>query len=320
MGICLCSRCPLCWLDFRDEDIMRQLTQCDHVFHRHCIDPLLDKKVTCPVCSSVLTGRLKASEKLNGRNLQQTLETIYSKEPSRTPSWVLVNRPVPLPRTTLVNSSSSSERFEIELNPSDSLGSRDGESPLLKHLTDSHAEDWNDVDLEKCIDISFTFGTEIPVEKRQQSSHSSNNDRLVDSFSFGISSTDAFTFGGLDTSSEAAFRSSLRRSRGKDSSNSSSDFNPSSKHSRSASRSSRSTNSSSDSSFKQISNWEFGNPQMQDVSEHSAVDHLPLTEAPDQSSFDVLSIITGSENHTLRPQASKEPSGVGSNRNSYSHL
>ncbi|KAG0625435.1 hypothetical protein M758_2G054900 [Ceratodon purpureus] len=319
-------QCPLCWLDFRDEDIMRQLPQCDHIFHRHCIDRLLDKKITCPICSSVLTDSVKISENLNGRKsyLQETaMETIYSKEPARTPSWVHVNRPVPLPRTALLNSSSSSERFEIDLNPSDSMGSRDGKSPLLKHLTSSHAEEWNDVDLEKCIDISFTFGTDIPVEKRQHSRHSSTNDKDMDSFSFGISSEDAFTFagtGGLETSSNAAaVGSSQRRSRDKDYS-SSSDFNPSTRHSRSTSRGSRS-NSSGDSSFKQVANWDFGHPHLKEVSEHNASDHMPLTRPPDQCSYDVLPVVIGSGNHHLKPpQASEEHMKVGSHRNSYSHL
>lgn len=274
---------------------MRQLPQCEHTFHRRCIDPLLDTKLTCPVCSSVVTDAVKGAVK-------ESQETM----PSRTPSWVLVNRPVPLPRTVLQNSSSSSERFEIELNAADSIGSREGESPLLKHVTGSHAEAWNDVDLEKCIDISFTFGTDIPVEKRQQSSHA------PDSFSFGISGAD-FTFAGTETAVDAAaFRSSLRRSRGRESSSStsSSDF----KHSRSTSRSSRSTNSSSDSSFKHMANWDFGHPHLHEVSEHSVTDHLPLTRPPDQTPFDVLPVINGSENHSLRP------SKVGSNRNTYSHL
>lgn len=296
---------------------MRQLPQCDHVFHRHCIDPVLGKRSTCPVCSRrVLIDGLKTPNGSSNSHLQQIpLRTIYTNSLSspKEPSWILVNQPVPLPRTAVVTSSSSSERFEIELNPSDSPGK--GESPLLKHRPGSHAQDWNDDDLEKCIDISFTFSGDIPVEQRQQIyGFNSSNEKGVDSFSFGISNPDAFSFPGLK-SSDAAFRS---KSRGKDSS-SSSDFVPSTRHSRSTSRSSRTSNSSSDSSLKQMASWDYGHPQLREA---SGEDHMALTRAPDQCSFEVLPVITGSGNRTLRPAplAPKEPLRVGSICNSYSQL
>lgn len=297
------SQCRICLLGFRDDDVVRQLPHCEHAFHRHCIDPVLGKRSTCPICSIRVT-----TDSSNPHLQPNPLRTVYSNglsSPSspREPSWILVNQPVPLPRTALVTSSSSSERFEIELNPSESVGK--GESPLLKH---SHVQEWKDDDLEKCIDISFTFSGDIPVEKRQQIyGLSSTNDKGGDSFSF----SDAFTFPGFGLeSSDAALRHSSRR---KDSS-SSSDFISSTRHSRSTSRSSRATNSSSDSSFKQ--SWDYGHPQ--EAFRYNSVDHLPLTRSPDQSSFEVLPVITGSGNQSLRPP--REPMRVGSNRNSYSQL
>lgn len=334
VGICWNYRCRICLLEFRNEDVVRQLPHCDHVFHRHCIDPVLGKRRTCPVCSArVVIDGLKASENLSGSNAyrqQIPLRTIYSDGPSsptspREPSWILVNQPVPLPRSALVTSSSSSERFEIELNPSDSIGN--GDSPLLKHRPGSHVQGWNDDDdLEKCIDISFNFSGDIPVEKRQQiCGFASTNEKGVDSFSFGTARPDAFTFPGLGghglESSDAAFRSPSRRSGGQDSS-SSSDFIPSTRHSRSTSRSSRTTNSSSDSSFKQqMASWDYGHSQPQEASEYNAAEHLPLTRSPDQCFFDMLPVITSSGNHILRPPlAPREPLRVGSYRNSYSQL
>ena len=310
---------------------MRQLPHCDHVFHRHCVDPVLEKQIICPVCGTVLTDNPNPAEEVSPRRqLQSPLRRSYSKSaPSSpksgtSPSWVLVNRPVPLPRNGLENSSSSSDRFEIELNPnSDSLVSS-GKSPLLKHLNGSHEVDnWNNVDIDleqKFIDISFTFGTDIPVEKRQPgTSHSSTNEKGVDSFSFstGVSAN----YGTLQemSSSDAAtpplsnFRSQLRRSRGRESTSFSSDSDPSStRFSRSTSRSSRCTNSSSDSSVQKFAIWENSHPHLDDVAEH-----LPLTKPPEQCSFDVLPVITGSGSFDFRD--SRE-SPVGTNRNAYAQL
>lgn len=313
---------------------MRQLPHCDHVFHRHCIEPVLEQQIICPVCGTVLTDSPKAAEELNGnrsspphRHCQIPRRGLYPKsaptspKSASTPSWVLVNRPVPLPRNALENSSSSSDRFEIELNNpySDSLG-LSGESPLLKYLNGSHdVEDWNDVDIDleqKCIDISFTFGTDIPVEKRQ-TNYSSTNEKEVDSFSFSTGTSSNGMLQGMDCSSDAAsppvsnFRSQLRRSRGGESTSFSSDSNPAStRFSRSTSRSSRLTNSSSDSSFQKFASWEYAHPHLEDVAEH-----LPLTKPPEQCSFDVLPVITGSGSYALR-----DSTRVGANRNTYSHL
>jgi hypothetical protein len=42
--------CPICFDDFKDENIIRKL-QCHHIFHKKCIDPwLLYESYTCPVC------------------------------------------------------------------------------------------------------------------------------------------------------------------------------------------------------------------------------------------------------------------------------
>lgn len=189
-------RCRICLLGFRDDDVVRQLPQCSHMFHKHCIDPVLNKRRTCPLCSR-----------------RVTTESSENQEPS----WILVNQPVPLPRTAL--SDSSSERFEIDLNRANSKG----ESPLLKprNKKKNNSDDRNDdadQDLEKCIDISFTFSGDIPVEKRQQILNSCSEKGSDSSFSF--------TFPGLESSTT--------------------------RHSRSSSRSSsRATNSSSSESFAQ---------------------------------------------------------------------
>lgn len=285
-------QCPTCWLPFRETDSIRQLPHCDHVFHRHCIDPVLENQITCPVCGTVLTDNPKISEQiLNGKHkrasaapaqpppsyLQVPLRSLYSTSNPKdaeppSPSWVLVNRPLPLPRT----SSSSSDRFEIELNP--------GESPLITNYLNG-TQDWHqpdDIDLDQtCIDISFTFGTDIPVEKRNPTSSSAP----ADSFSFSTGKRSEPVKGVKDSSrfSDASTR-----------------------FSRSTSRSSWSTNSSSDSRFDKFDRWD--SHQLEEVAEDH---HLPLTKPPDECAFDVLPVVT--KGYEIPPK-------VGTNRKTYSQL
>lgn len=329
--------CPICWLKCRDTHTLRRLPCCNHVFHRRCVDPLLEKQTTCPVCGVTLMDSPKASENLNASSPRDhrvdiLVETLHCRSPSLpksptsvtgTPSWVLTNPPVPLPRTATMQSSSPSERFEIDLNSSDGFSAA-GESPLLKYNNGGHVEDWDDADLdENAIDISFTFGTEIPVEKRQLSSSSSADDKGVDSFSFNTNNFSSTEAGDrLETSTDAAvapaaFQSTLRRSRGKELSSSSSYFTPPrARYSRSNSRSSLSTTSSLDYTFKQfVIRPDSEHPHLQAMSEYDARNHLPLTRPPDQSSFEVLPVVTGSGSSDFRlPRGSRNMPRVAPNR------
>ncbi|GAV80914.1 zf-RING_2 domain-containing protein, partial [Cephalotus follicularis] len=42
--------CAICLAEFNDEDLLRLLTVCYHVFHQECIDLWLQSHKTCPVC------------------------------------------------------------------------------------------------------------------------------------------------------------------------------------------------------------------------------------------------------------------------------
>ncbi|GFZ15457.1 RING/U-box superfamily protein [Actinidia rufa] len=42
--------CAICLSEFLDDDILRLLTTCCHVFHQECIDLWLESHKTCPVC------------------------------------------------------------------------------------------------------------------------------------------------------------------------------------------------------------------------------------------------------------------------------
>ncbi|KAI4300535.1 hypothetical protein L6164_033904 [Bauhinia variegata] len=42
--------CSICLGDYKDTDILRQLSDCGHLFHIKCIDPWLRLNPTCPLC------------------------------------------------------------------------------------------------------------------------------------------------------------------------------------------------------------------------------------------------------------------------------
>uniref|UniRef100_A0A7N0VI11 RING-type E3 ubiquitin transferase n=1 Tax=Kalanchoe fedtschenkoi TaxID=63787 RepID=A0A7N0VI11_KALFE len=46
--------CAICLSEFADDDFLRLLTICCHVFHQDCVDLWLESHKTCPVCRSAL--------------------------------------------------------------------------------------------------------------------------------------------------------------------------------------------------------------------------------------------------------------------------
>eukprot|EP00899_Mesostigma_viride_P007560 jgi/Mesvir1/16805/Mv15170-RA.2 len=44
------ASCPVCLGDYEDDDVLRQLPRCDHLFHQACIDLWLGNNITCPLC------------------------------------------------------------------------------------------------------------------------------------------------------------------------------------------------------------------------------------------------------------------------------
>lgn len=47
--------CAVCLNEFEDDETIRLIPKCDHVFHPECIDAWLESHVTCPVCRADLT-------------------------------------------------------------------------------------------------------------------------------------------------------------------------------------------------------------------------------------------------------------------------
>ncbi|KAJ3673727.1 hypothetical protein LUZ60_005719 [Juncus effusus] len=42
--------CVICLSEFGEDEILRKIPNCHHVFHADCIDTWFESKVTCPVC------------------------------------------------------------------------------------------------------------------------------------------------------------------------------------------------------------------------------------------------------------------------------
>lgn len=46
--------CVVCQFKFRDQELVRWLPECDHLFHISCIDEWLGTHTTCPCCRADL--------------------------------------------------------------------------------------------------------------------------------------------------------------------------------------------------------------------------------------------------------------------------
>ncbi|WOH14392.1 hypothetical protein DCAR_0933911 [Daucus carota subsp. sativus] len=59
--------CAVCLNEFEDDETLRLLPKCDHVFHPECIDLWLASHVTCPVCRADLVPKPVESAELLAR-------------------------------------------------------------------------------------------------------------------------------------------------------------------------------------------------------------------------------------------------------------
>ncbi|KAI3494820.1 hypothetical protein L1887_40432 [Cichorium endivia] len=55
--------CAICLCEFKDENILRLLTKCCHVFHQECIDLWLGSHKSCPCCRCSLDTPINSPEK-----------------------------------------------------------------------------------------------------------------------------------------------------------------------------------------------------------------------------------------------------------------
>ncbi|KAJ9180201.1 hypothetical protein P3X46_008477 [Hevea brasiliensis] len=67
--------CAVCLCEFEDDETLRLIPKCDHVFHADCIDVWLASHTTCPVCRANLTPQPgEPSLQLNDSPPQSDLE------------------------------------------------------------------------------------------------------------------------------------------------------------------------------------------------------------------------------------------------------
>ncbi|KAI0507079.1 hypothetical protein KFK09_013197 [Dendrobium nobile] len=85
--------CAICLNEFEDEDTIRLLPKCDHVFHQECIDAWLASHVTCPVCRTDYTA-VSTETSIEGATdapaLQAATESAPAPDPTPTADQVVI--------------------------------------------------------------------------------------------------------------------------------------------------------------------------------------------------------------------------------------
>ncbi|KAM3289690.1 E3 ubiquitin-protein ligase ATL6-like [Capsicum chacoense] len=93
--------CAVCLNEFEDEETLRLLPNCYHVFHPECIDAWLAFRTTCPVCRINLktkpiqqTGALEYSQDMSHPDTERSSETVIDIQVSNVGPQEIV-RPSP---------------------------------------------------------------------------------------------------------------------------------------------------------------------------------------------------------------------------------
>lgn len=69
--------CTFCLSSFDEEDEVRELYNCRHIFHRNCLDKWLDQRqTTCPLCRSSLIPTTILETELNLNNNSWVVDQI----------------------------------------------------------------------------------------------------------------------------------------------------------------------------------------------------------------------------------------------------
>lgn len=64
--------CPICRVNFEENDIIRKINHCGHMYHINCIDNWFQEHTTCPVCR----------HNLNSNNSRNTTNTVNNNNTS----------------------------------------------------------------------------------------------------------------------------------------------------------------------------------------------------------------------------------------------
>ncbi|KAG4117140.1 hypothetical protein ERO13_D12G210100v2 [Gossypium hirsutum] len=78
--------CAICLGEFEDEDMLRLLTICFHVFHKECVDLWLESHKTCPVCRGELDVLSKKSPLLIRSNSMHEISTNAESSANQSPA------------------------------------------------------------------------------------------------------------------------------------------------------------------------------------------------------------------------------------------
>ncbi|CAI9769502.1 unnamed protein product [Fraxinus pennsylvanica] len=84
--------CAVCLNEFEDDETIRLIPKCDHVFHPECIDAWLESHVTCPVCRANLVpvstdGPIQEPESINTN--EENYENVERTNSSRNEQVVI---------------------------------------------------------------------------------------------------------------------------------------------------------------------------------------------------------------------------------------
>ncbi|CAI9775109.1 unnamed protein product [Fraxinus pennsylvanica] len=85
--------CAVCLNEFEDDETIRLIPKCDHVFHSQCIDAWLESHVTCPVCRANLVpvstdGQTQEPESINAN--EESNENVERINSSRNEEQVVI--------------------------------------------------------------------------------------------------------------------------------------------------------------------------------------------------------------------------------------
>lgn len=110
--------CAICLNEFEDDETLRLLPKCDHVFHPHCIGAWLQGHVTCPVCRTNLADQHHRTEPVEPEVITET--DVESQQPVIPEPAVESVARVKLPRShttghSMILPGECTERFTLRL-------------------------------------------------------------------------------------------------------------------------------------------------------------------------------------------------------------
>ncbi|KAF5739490.1 E3 ubiquitin-protein ligase ATL6-like [Tripterygium wilfordii] len=148
--------CAVCLMEFEDDETLRLIPKCDHVFHTDCIDAWLGSHTTCPVCRANLVPELsELVPNLPDSDLESDIEAqneVVPVEQERNDSVLVQQRP-PEPEVMNVNQT---------LNRNRTRGSRSGRPPKFPR---SHSTGHSLVQPRENMD---RFTLRLPADVRKQ--------------------------------------------------------------------------------------------------------------------------------------------------------